>query len=117
MAHSSFKVKAKASYCGDHRGLEEAFVTAKMTADGIAADVCSRKNRIASRVTEFKTDVDKSDCEVKVKAKYVCAIEPIEPIGPIGKLPEGSEQEPTQEPKTEPVPVPVPQQGPTQQPK
>ncbi len=113
-AHSSFKVKSKVSYCNKAASLEDAFVEAKFTADQRAAELCGQRGMIASRVTEYKTKVDKSDCLAKVKARYVCAVEPIEPIGKVEEPKQGPAQgsdqtpasAPQQEPKTEPIPVP-----------
>lgn len=78
--HGSFKVKGKVSYCdGKGASLEEAFAAAKVMAEDIAAAVCRERGLIAVRVTEWRTDNDRSDCAAKTKARFVCAIEPVIP--------------------------------------
>ncbi len=107
--YGSFKVKGKISYC-DSKGanLEEAFVAAKQMALDTAGAICAEKGLVAARVTEWKTDDDRSDCTAKAKARFVCALEPVG--GPTeGKLPKSPEQAPL--PGQEPVPAP--QQDPT----
>ncbi len=121
---STFKVKGKASYC--QNDLTEAFVAAKAMADQEADAICMHDydgTRVAERVTEFRPDIDHSDCLIKVKARYRCVPQQVEPIGKGEPLPPvKGEPVPQQEPKTEPVPVPqeqvpVPQELPKQEPK
>lgn len=101
--HSSFKVKGKVSYC-DSKGasLEEAFVAAKHMAEDTAAAICREKGLYAARVSEWKTDDDRSDCTAKAKAHFICAIEPVQPPLEVGKgevkAPEQAPLPPTQDP-------------------
>lgn len=110
--YGSFKVKGKVSYC-DSKGasLEEAFVAAKQMALDTAAGICAEQGLIAARVTEWKTDDDRSDCTAKAKARFVCAVEPVVPVEDGKGGPKGPEQGPLPLPGQEPAPIP--QEDPT----